>query len=242
MKRSLLAGASISALLLATGAQAADLGVRPARAPVYKAPAMAPWTWTGFYVGANVGAVAATRSVEDDPSTMGPLLSPLGAVDHNDKTGVIGGFEAGFNWQVSNVVLGAEADISFASLDSSSTVASFVGPFTYNSSLDWLSTVRGRLGLAFDRVLIYGTGGVAFAQLNEHLFDPAVSSFSVSPSPNVTGWTAGGGVEYAFTDHWTAKAEYLHVGFPDRTAASGGYIFKFKDALDIGRVGINYKF
>jgi opacity protein-like surface antigen len=244
VKKSLLAGASIGAIMLATGAQAADLNVHPARAPVYKAPPVAPWTWTGFYVGGNIGAVAATRSVETDPSTI-TLLTLFGAPDHNDKTSVIGGFEAGFNWQVSNLVLGAEADISFAALDSSSTVASGRGPLNYNSSLDWLSTVRGRLGLAFDRLLIYGTGGGAFAQLHERLSDPAVSAFSASPSPGVTGWTAGGGVEYAFADHWTAKAEYLHVAFPDRTAttlAGGSYTFKFKDALDIGRVGINYKF
>jgi len=105
--------------------------------------------------------------------------------------------------------------------------------------------VRGRLGLAFDRVLIYGTGGVAFADLKGQLSDPA-NPFVASPGSSVTGWTAGGGVEYAFTDHWTAKAEYLHVGFADQTVtvAPGGtsYTFKFKDALDIGRVGINYKF
>ena len=60
----------------------------------------------------------------------------------------------------------------------------------------------------------------------------------------MTGWTVGGGVEYAFADHWTAKAEYLHVSFLDRTVTdvTTGYVFDFKDQLDIGRVGINYKF
>jgi outer membrane immunogenic protein len=97
-------------------------------------------------------------------------------------------------------------------------------------------------------VLVYGTGGAAFASFKNELTDPpSVIGFTVSPSSGATGWTAGGGIEYAFADHWTARAEYLHVGFPDRTAAVSpiplnNYGFIFKDSLDIGRVGINYKF
>ena len=119
-------------------------------------------------------------------------------------------------------------------------------PVTYSSRVDWLATLRGRLGLAFDHVLIYGTGGVAFADVKDAVDLSAFPlSSSLSPGSGVTGWTAGGGIEYAFAQHWTAKVEYLHVGFPDRTAIQPvfpGYVFQFKDSLDIGRVGINYKF
>ncbi len=247
MKKSLLASVSVSAIVLATNAQAADLGNRP----VYKAPAFAPapWSWTGFYVGGNVGAAWRRSSVVNDPSS---LVNWLDGVTDNKKTGVIGGVQAGYNWQWASLVLGIEGDISFASLDRSVVAPNFLpAPFqdTFRSRLDWLATIRGRLGWAVDRWLIYGTGGVAFAELKDELSDPpTVLAFTAKPDSTLTGWTAGGGIEYAFTDHWTAKAEYLHVGFSDRTAVVGspraatGYAFRFKDSLDIARVGINYKF
>lgn len=246
MKAKLLAGASLGALALATGANAADLS-RPAPAPVYKAPAViAPvWTWTGFYLGGNVGAVFGHSSIADDPSTSLTWLG--GNTFTNNSTGVIGGAQAGYNWQMSNVVLGIEADISGSSLNHSVFIAG--GSDTYSSRLSWLSTVRGRLGFAVDRALIYGTGGVAFAGLKDEIVDPPTNiGFSAATGSTVTGWTAGGGIEYALADHWTVKAEYLHVGLPDRTAtvvsagATNGYAFRFKDQLDIGRVGFNYKF
>jgi outer membrane immunogenic protein len=117
-------------------------------------------------------------------------------------------------------------------------------PDTLSSRLNALGTIRGRLGWAFDRALLYGTGGVAFADLKDQLSDQAIP-FTATPGSSETGWTAGGGVEYALTDHWTAKAEYLHVGFSQRNATDSaglGYRFAYKDKLDIGRVGVNYKF
>jgi outer membrane immunogenic protein len=243
MKLSLLAGVSLSAIALAGGVQAADLGPRP----VYKAPALAPaaWNWTGFYVGANVGAAFSNGSVADDPSSFVPWLN--GASFGNNGVGAIGGLQAGYNWQMTSLVLGIEADISASSLNhtNSNVAAPFGGggPDAYNTKLSWLATVRGRVGWAMDRTLFYGTGGVAFANLKDTITD---TWFPISASTNssVTGWTAGGGIEYALRDHWTAKVEYLHIGFPDRTGLDvpSGYAFRFKDAIDIGRVGINYKF
>jgi outer membrane immunogenic protein len=243
VKTKLLTGASVGAILLSGSAQAADLGVRP----VYKAPPPAPvtWNWTGFYVGANIGAVFHRGSIADDPSSFVPWLN--GASFDNDGTGVIGGLEAGYNWQMASLVLGIEADISASSLNhSNSNVAAPFGggsPDVYSTKMSWLGTVRGRVGWAFDRVLVYGTGGVAFANLKDGNVDTWFP-ITASTSSGVTGWTAGGGIEYALVDHWTVKAEYLHVGFPNRTATdvNTGYAFRFKDSLDIGRVGINYKF
>jgi outer membrane immunogenic protein len=255
LKKSLLAGASLGAIALATGSQAADLGARPVyRAPPL-APAPAPFSWTGFYVGANVGAAWARSSVSDDlaTSTAIPWISGAkGAVGtvNADNTGVIGGFQAGYNWQFTSLVLGVEGDISFSSLDRTVAFTAGIGGGvgdTYRSRLDTLGTLRGRIGWAFDRVLVYGTGGAAFASLKDQYTDPpSVAGFTLSPSSSVTGWTAGGGIEYAFADHWTARAEYLHVGFPDRSLTiqvfGSPYGFIFKDSLDIARVGINYKF
>jgi outer membrane immunogenic protein len=237
-KTALFTTVSIGALMLASGAQAADLA-----RPVYKAPIAPPpaWTWTGFYVGGTLGGVVGHDSITNDPASNALLLNtPIST----NAAGVIGGLEAGYNWQVSQIVLGIEADVSWSSLKQSGTATDFFGlTDTFSSRLDALSTVRGRLGWAFDRTLLYATGGVAFADLKDQLIEPA---FTIAPSSSVTGWTVGGGVEYALTDHWTAKAEYLHVGFGNRTAtvALAPYVFAmdYRDRLDIGRVGINYKF
>jgi outer membrane immunogenic protein len=250
VKKTLLAGVSLGAIALATGSQAADLPTRPA----YKAPALAPapWSWTGFYVGANIGAVRGQSSASDDPSQPSGIFWIGGASPGSvsaDSTGVIGGLQAGYNWQFANLVLGVEGDISFSSLDRTVPVPTAPGGNdSYNSRLSALGTVRGRIGWAFDRLLLYGTGGAAFASLkDEYTASPIPLGFTVSPSSGRTGWAAGGGLEYAFTDHWTVRAEYLHVGFGDRTVTvapccSTAYAFVFKDSLDIGRVGINYKF
>jgi outer membrane immunogenic protein len=244
VKKSLLATASIGALVVATGAHGADLSARP----VYKTPPLPPqqpWNWTGFYIGGNVGGAAAHGSVSNDPAT---LLNWLVGQTNANRAGVIGGFEAGYNYQIANVVLGVEGDISWATINTTVPAVSIAAPGTdiYAANLDWLSTVRGRLGWAFDRVLVYGTGGAAFAKLNDQFSDSNIP-FVAIPNSSVTGWTAGAGLEYAFADHWTAKAEYLHVGFPDRTGFGGvpgiqPYAFSFRDNLNIGRVGINYKF
>jgi outer membrane immunogenic protein len=212
-----------------------------------KAPYVAPvplFSWTGFYLGANVGGVSGRSSISDDPATTAAWLG--GTTTSANGAGVIGGFEAGYNWQLANVVLGIEGDVSFSSL-SRSVIATSIqpGPFdSYGSHLSTLATLRGRFGWAFDRTLIYATGGAAFANLKDTFTDRA-NPFTAIPGSSVTGWTVGGGIEYAFTDHWSAKAEYLHVGFPTRTAndsIGNGYAFDFKDSLDIGRAGINYKF
>jgi outer membrane immunogenic protein len=238
-KTAFLTGVSVTALILASGAHAADLA-----RPVYKAPVAPPpaWSWTGFYVGGTLGGVVGHSSATNDPAS--PVQWLTSSINTN-SAGVIGGLEAGYNYQISQIVLGIEGDVSWSSLKESGTAVSLGATTdTFTSRLNSLGTIRGRVGWAFDRTLIYGTGGVAFANLKDQLTDPGFP-FTASTGSSETGWTAGGGIEYAFTDHWTAKAEYLHVGFSQRSVmetTGGGYIFDFKDKLDIGRVGINYKF
>lgn len=242
IKGLLLAGVAFAGGLPVGAVSAADLP-SPVRMPV-KAPVMAPaFSWTGFYLGADVGGVWARDSIADDPSTTFRWLN--GTTTTINGAGAIGGFEAGYNWQISNVVLGVEGDVSFSSLKKTITGLTPALPAdTFGTRLSTLSTLRGRIGWAFDRTLIYATGGAAFATLKDTYNDVA-AQFTANPGSNVSGWTAGGGLEYAFTDHWSAKAEYLHVGLPNRTATSSngnGYSFAYKDSLDIGRAGINYKF
>jgi outer membrane immunogenic protein len=243
MKKSLLAGVSLGALALAGGAQAADL----APSPVYsKAPVAVPapiWSWTGFYVGATLGGAAERTNIANPTGN----VFPAGTSFNSDPSGVIGGLEAGYNWQLNNLVLGIEGDISAAALGRTVVPppAFFPGD-TYTGNMSALGTVRGRIGLAFDRVLVYGTGGVAFASLKDQ-YASQQFVFVDTASSSATGWVAGGGVEFAAWQNWTVKAEYLHVDFGSRSVTAMGlagiaYSFAFKDSADIGRVGINYKF
>lgn len=241
MKKVLLAGVSLGALGLASGVQAADLAARPvySKAPVAAVPT---WSWAGFYVGANVGGASARTNVSNPDNNY--VFFPRGSSFNSNQTGIIGGLEAGYNWQFNSLVVGVEGDISAASLGRRTLFGTANPPDTFNASMTALGTVRGRIGWAFDRLLIYGTGGVAFANLKDQYV--SLFPFTAAAGSSATGWTAGGGIEYAFWGNWTAKAEYLHVGFPNRSALvapfNNPYLFVFKDSVDIGRVGINYKF
>ena len=127
--------------------------------------------------------------------------------------GVIGGVQAGYNWQVSNFVLGLEADADWTNASASRTVVfgplgpAIAGNFMVDSSKEtFLATVRPRLGWAFDRALFYGTGGVAFGSVktSDTLGFPQSFLDATSTSKTLTGWTAGAGVEWAFARNWSA--------------------------------------
>lgn len=237
---------SAKGLLLATAAfaclpfgaaGAADLPVRMATKAAPLAPP--PFSWTGFYVGGNVGGVWGHSVQTVDIDTFGGVPA-----DDSKFSGLIGGVQAGYNYQISNIVFGIEADYDWANAKKSVvTLANFD---THNMAFSGLGTVRGRVGLAYDRFLPYVTGGVAFARLQNEIVDTGVPFGTVNRGSTATGWTAGGGLEYAFDNHWSAKAEYLYVKFPDKTVAlsTGGYNFQFtfKDSEQIARVGVNYKF
>lgn len=173
------------------------------------------------------------------------------------------GFEAGYNYQISNLVLGVEGDANYINLRSTNNFTQngqfpFISTpyvFTESSKADWLYTARGRLGYAVDHVLLYGTAGFAAVHstssdtLTFPLFVPA-SMFTGTGSRSgiQSGWTAGGGIEWAFAGHWTAKAEYLHVDLGSSTTAMTvidtifTQSYQDKTKLNIGRVGVNYRF
>lgn len=232
----LLAG---TAIIVPVGmAGASDL---PVRMPVKAAPIVAPpFNWTGFYVGANAGVLwgHSVQTVDIDDAPIGILP------DDSRFAGFIGGVQAGYNWQFSNIVLGVEADIDFSTAKKSVITSTALGD-THNMSVSALGTGRGRLGVVFDRWLPYVTGGVAWANLKNELIDNS-QPLTANRGSSATGWTVGGGLEYGFDNHWSAKAEYLYVKFPDKTVTitGGGYTFQttFKDSEQIARVGINYRF
>jgi outer membrane immunogenic protein len=232
MKRILIAGA----LVLAAGGQAlaADLPQPgpPPPATYYKAP-VPVFTWTGIYVGINGGYAFGDSNWTD------PVLGPTGSFSTD---GFLVGGTIGGNYQWGQFVLGIEADGDWQNLNGT-TFNNCPGGCTTQS--DWLATVRGRAGYAFDRFLVYGTGGVAFGDLQ------AAAGVLPFSSSTQTGWTAGGGVEFAFTPNLTGKVEYLYVDLGSQSCAvancAGGTfatpaVTTVPLTENIVRAGINYKF
>jgi outer membrane immunogenic protein len=200
MKQVLLACAS--ALALTGAAAAADLSRRPPP-PVTKAPPALPaaYNWTGFYFGVNAGGAFGT--------------SRWDSTDEFDLSGALVGGTVGYNWQNGPWVFGLEGDVDWTNIKGDTTTNCPLGCETKNS---WLATARGRLGVAFDRVLPYATGGLAVGDIKART--PGLPGADETN----TGWTAGGGVELGLAGNWTAKAEYLYVdlGKFDCGAACGG--------------------
>ncbi|MBN8942841.1 MAG: porin family protein [Rhizobiales bacterium] len=232
MKKLLLAGTALAAL--ASGAQAADLGVRRVEVPqaIIAVPA---FTWTGFYVGAHIGWAGA-RSNYTDPS-LTAFSSGL------STSGVFGGVQAGYNWQINQFVLGVEGDLSLAS-NSKTVFADPAGAFAGDarrSSTPFLGSLRLRAGYAFDRALIYATGGLGVATFNDRYSSIAVPALNIASNSTRVGYAVGGGVEYAFTPNWTAKLEYLYYGFGDR---SNVFVTGDRVSQNIHTVklGVNYLF
>jgi outer membrane immunogenic protein len=251
-RTSLAATAFVATSLVA--AQAAELPVKAPPAPVY-------YNWTGPYLGLNLGGSWGHQSGElFDKAGLGIF----GFKDNPD--GVIGGGQIGFNWQFApwfgfgtGTVLGLEADIQGSSERGSNSFDGLVGavPVTgsFGDKLEWFGTVRGRAGIAFDRVLPYVTGGWAVGNRKlsgEVTVDGVETLFSAAGS-NLSGWTVGGGIEWAFWDHWTAKFEYLYIDFSDRDNNNAIFgpsvvgVSPFSLTTDhfienVARVGVNYKF
>ena len=146
------------------------------------------------------------------------------------------------NWQINALVLGIEGDFDWTDLKGSGhdSLANII-----NTNTQWTSTVTGRIGAAFDRLLVYGKGGVAFAHDNDSLND--TSGNTASASLTRTGWTAGAGLEYAFAPNWTAKIEYDYLGFGNQTLNLPTPTFptySTNASLNVQEVkaGINFKF
>jgi outer membrane immunogenic protein len=244
----ILAGAGLT--LAATAMSfAADL---PAPAMTYKAmpPAAPAFSWTGFYLGGNVGYGWAT----DDPGTIS-FYQPVGVFAgsipgiNSRLNGVIGGGQIGYNQQINNFVVGLEGDFSGTGMKGS--VTDNVNTYTASTQINWLATVRGRAGVAFDRTLVYATGGLAIASVKTTLNDtyPGFGIITTASTPTYVGWTIGGGIEMALYSNWTARVEYLYLDLGSKQNTFNepppGWPAISSNASVSGnlvRVGLNYKF
>jgi outer membrane immunogenic protein len=240
--------AAAAALFLST--TAASLGAD--LAPAYtKAPAAAVYSWTGFYIGGNVGGgVASSRF--DDPGFFGSSASATDGF-------FTGGVQAGYNYQFGAGLVGIEADVNGNSTFEGAVIgANRQTSLAVNDRADVSGTIRARAGLVVSNALIYVTGGAAWANLNQT--GVAFSNFGASAGPGAnssgTNWggVIGAGVEFAMSPNWTLGAEFLHTQYEDRDAAlinvngtsacgiGAGCAIRNQLTTDAARIRINYKF
>jgi outer membrane immunogenic protein len=205
MKKRILAISVATATATAGAAVAADLPRGPA--PYYYPPP-AVYNWTGFYAGLNLGY-------------------EWGKVTNSsiNPSGIAGGGQIGYNWQIGQFVFGAEADIQASAADDTFAPYKFSNP--------WFGTVRGRAGYAINNVLLYGTLGLAYGNLDAQLG-------SLEENKTLVGWTGGLGMEVGFTPNWSAKVEYLYMDLGSRAYTITGV----DNGLQASylRLGVNYHF
>jgi len=237
MRKSLLIASA--AAMLAVPAFAADLPRRTQ--PVASAPIIVPpaFSWTGFYLGANAG----WQWTDTNQSVSYSAAEGTGPSFGGEKDGFTAGATLGYNMQFDQFVVGLEGDWNWVDVSRSGSGVTSIGgtAVSGSSSTDWLATARARFGVAFDRFLVYGTGGFAFANV-----DSTVTFGGVTTGDDDMrwGWTLGGGVEYSLMNNWSAKVEYLYYQLEKKnySLALGGGSFRSEPEGSIVRAGLNYRF
>jgi outer membrane immunogenic protein len=245
MKKLLLGSVAFVALIAATAASVADMGL-----PV-KGRALEPeWNWSGFYAGLNAGYARANTVWND----LNETFSFGGDAVNESTNGFIGGGQIGYNWQFRHAVFGLEADFNYVSVKQTTILFPTGQPFIpIRDSIPWLGTVRGRAGLAVDNVLTYLTAGLAYGRTDHSVSD-------ILPNPGTTedfsatkiGAVAGVGIEYGLDPHWSIKTEALYVDLGKHTGIFQGDGVNISslvhgpvetmDTMWIVRAGVNYKF
>jgi outer membrane immunogenic protein len=279
MKKLITAIAALG--LIGTPAFAADMAVKappPAPTPVY--------SWTGFYVGANIGGGWGHQNINytpNDPASSVVIntFQYLVSGDSFGLSGVVGGLQLGYNYQFNrNWLIGLETDFDGTGIKGSGQT-SYAGGLEFSSAAErvkWFGTVRARLGyLPADNLLTYFTGGFAYGKVEDTASfmtanggnisitgaggfgvacgPPATTNtcYAGSSSDTATGWTLGGGLEYALWQSWTVKAEYLYVSLNGKTATElgtpvAGLTQSSLNAnygrtnFNVARAGLNYRF
>jgi len=261
----------VATLLAIAAAAPFELSSAPAGAADMptRAPAARTYNWGGCYIGANGGGA---ESGSDFTTTVGSgthltaadaALVAEGGTSSANGPNFLGGGQAGCNWTSGTWVYGLEGDVDYFRsnpqvINATATLSDGVTSFTVGQSLttNYLATVRPRLGVAADRNLFYITGGAAFtkASYTQTYFDALVPSGTgvAAGSKFLVGWTVGAGWEYAWTDNWSFRLEYLFTSFPGTTngigaitdAAGGSNPFQGSADLVIqtARAGVNFKF
>jgi outer membrane immunogenic protein len=228
MKKVLLIGTAVAALM-GGSALAADI---PLKAP----PQAAAWGWSGFYTGTQAGIgwgdVDNSFQVVGNPRTAQP--------DYRIHGGVAGS-HAGFNLQYGQFVLGLEGDYEWANITGNDNGR---GGAVDTTTLTWMASARGRLGIAWNQFLLYGTGGYAWANARYSLGAGLTNN---QQNDTIHGWTAGGGIQWMLSANWSVRAEYRFTKFDEDSlffAAKGpinAQTIRFQPDLNVVRVGLSYR-
>jgi outer membrane immunogenic protein len=224
---------------------AADM---PVKAPAYRtAPS---FNWSGCYIGVNAGGLWGESTFRDEP------LGINGFSVHGNRDGFLGGGQIGCDYQApSNWLIGIQGDFSWSNTHERDTISP--PPFfleTVDSKIDWFASATARLGYASGPWLVYGKGGAAWLRNKLHDFGGAfILGFDFSGHATVSGWTLGGGLEYAFAPNWSASLEYDYYGFGAKTVTLSGLAgvgvpvpaaepFSIKQNFSVIKAGLNYHF
>lgn len=218
----------LAGLAAAAPAFAGDLP--PYSPPPAPAPFVPAYSWTGLYLGGQIGYGWGTDTLTVFPFGFGTNFSP---------NGVLGGAHVGYNFQMNQFVAGLEGDVEGTGISRKFSP----GGVLYSTQIPVQGSIRGRLGVALDRVLLYATGGAAFAG-----FDTSYTGFGYNASSQSrAGWTVGGGIEYAVTDNWSVRAEYRYADFGHLTdftpfVFGPGSTVTHHETENAIRAGFSYKF
>ena len=217
----------LAGLAAAAPAFAGDLPYSP---PPPQAPLVPVFTWNGLYLGGQIGYGWGTDTLTVYPFGFGTNFSP---------NGVLGGAHVGYNFQMNQFVAGLEGDVEGTGISRKFSP----GGVLYSTQIPVQGSICGRLGVAFDRVLLYATGGGEFAG-----FDTSYTGFGYDQgSQTRAGWTVGGGIEYAVTDNWSVRAEYRYADFGHLTDITP-FVFGFGSTVthheteNAVRAGFSYRF
>ena len=220
--------ASVCALMFGANSYAADI-IPPSN-----------YDWSGFYLGAQFG-----YTWENEDLTLTPNGGTAYNTTHSNPNFLVGGVNAGYNWQESNFVFGVEADAEAKGLNNSYAIGAPFSGTTGTTQSNLQGSLRLRGGLALDRTLLYATGGVAIAQFNDTFSTPP--TFFDNPSSTRLGWTIGAGVEQALSENWTARVEYRYTDFGTHSDNLNNFLkppgFSTDRITDqTVRIAIDYKF
>ena len=208
--KSVFLGLAASTALLSGSAFAADLPSRsPAPAPAYVAP-VSFYSWSGFYAGLNAG-------YGWNNSRWSALAPTVFNSFRTDGNGFVGGGHVGYNWQFGSLVAGLEGNLNFADIRGSAQCSTFAGTVC-RTRQNYIGDIDLRLGYAIDRALLYATGGVAFTDYK--FSQPAGAPPATFGSSSRTGWTVGGGLDYALTNNWVIGVAYKYYDFGSSNVGS----------------------
>lgn len=224
----------LAAMTMPLAAGAAELPVKAPPAP----PPPPVFSWTGCYIGADLGGAWASGHMND---------TLYGMEFSTTRSGVVGGPEVGCNYQTGPIVWGIEGNFDWTSLGFTGIGPTFpAGTFQGAANTDWIADVTGRVGwAAWNQVLLYVKGGGAWVR-NTATVTNLTTGASVSAWNTNDGWLIGGGVEWAFAPSWSVKVEYNYIGL-DNWNMNGGLLvptdtFQMRRNIQEAKVGLNWRF